>query len=283
MALPDALLAQRAARQWTIVDVHDLRLCGLSDDAILTRVRAGRLFRRFRGVYSVVPNPPLEGCFLAAVKACGPNAVLSHFSAAALHELLEWDFRAPEVTAPTARAHPGIKVHRSARVERVYVKGIPVTPPARTLGDIAARASHVQLRRAVNASLAQRCVTALDLVAREHRGARKLRAILATAAPTANEYEDIVLAVLCAAGLPRPEVNTRLSRYVPDFRWPEQRVILEADSRRFHEHLLARADDVARQASLEADGERVLRTMWPEIVVRPHAVTSRVRDALSSE
>ena len=103
-------------------------------------MQAGRLFRRFRGVYSVVPNPPLEGCFLAAVLACGPGAVLSHFSAAALRGWVEWDFRAPEVTAPKLRLHAGIRVHRSANIERAYLKGIPVTPPARTLMGLAAYA-----------------------------------------------------------------------------------------------------------------------------------------------
>ena len=49
------------------------------------RVRNGRLHPLHRGVYAVGhPNLPLEGRFLAAVKACGPGAVLSHYSAAAL-------------------------------------------------------------------------------------------------------------------------------------------------------------------------------------------------------
>ena len=68
---------------------------------------------------------------------------------------------------------------------------------------------------------------------------------------------------------------------MPDFRWPVHRVILEADSRRFHDHLLARADDKARQAALEAAGETVLRTTWRETVTRPHAVIARVRAVLA--
>jgi very-short-patch-repair endonuclease len=54
-------------------------------------------------------------------------------------------------------------------------------------------------------------------------------------------------------------------------------VILEADSRRYHGHMLARADDAERQAILEAQGELVLRV---EIVTRPGAVVGRVRAAL---
>jgi hypothetical protein len=278
----DARIANLAARQWTIVTLDDLRRCGLSQQAVSKRVAAGRLFRRFRGVYSVVPNPPLEGCFLAAVLACGPGAVLSHHSAAALEALVEWDFRAPEVTAPTPRFHPGIRVHRSDTVECVYVKGIPVTPPARTLMDIAAGTPAKQLRRAVNEALNQRAIKAVDLMTSHRRGAKKLRAILADAAPTRSENEDVVLAVLARAGLPRPDVNVPYLGYVPDFRWPDQRVILEADSRRCHDQPLARADDKRRQAALEAAGETVLRTTWREIVARPHEVVARVRDALAT-
>ena len=180
-----------------------------------------------------------------------------------------------------AALHAGIRVHRSANVERVYVKGIPVTPPARTLVDLAADEPEKRLRRAVNEALNQRQIKATDLMTSDHRGVRKLRAILADAAPTRSENEDVVLAVLARAGLPRPDVNVPYLGYVPDFRWPDRRVILEADSRRFHDHLLARADDKARQAVLEAAGETVLRTTWRETVTRPHAVVTRVRGALA--
>jgi hypothetical protein len=77
--------------------------------------------------------------------------------------------------------------------------------------------------------LNQRQIKPAELVTSHHRGATQLRAILATAAPTRSEYEDIVLAVLLQAGLPMPEVNQRRLRYFPDFRWPAQRVLLAAD------------------------------------------------------
>jgi hypothetical protein len=278
----DARVARVAAPQWTIVDLDDLHRCGLSDSAVTWRVQSGRLFPFHRGVYSVVPNPPLEGCFLAAVKACGRGAALSHFSGAVLCGWLEWDGRDPEVTAPTLRVHPAIRTHRATRVERIFVKGIPVTPPARTLRDISATEPYERVRRAVNEALNQRRITATDLVTSHHRGAKKLRAILATAAPTRNEYEDIVLAILTAGGLPMPQVNQSRLRYFPDFRWPAERVILEADSKQFHDQMLARADDLRRQRVLEANRETVIRTTWGEAVTKPGAVVRRVRQALDS-
>ena len=55
----------------------------------------------YRGVFAWGHhNVPTEGRWLAAVKACGPLAVLSHYSAAALHALVKWDGRPFDVTAP---------------------------------------------------------------------------------------------------------------------------------------------------------------------------------------
>ena len=95
------------------------------------------------------------------------------------------------------------------------------------------------------------------------------------------KIEDIVLAVL-TDHLPRPEVNHSTGRYVPDFRWPQYGVILEADSVRFHDHLLARADDGHRQAVLERDGATVVRTTWAEITTRPGALIARLREAMAA-
>src|SRR5687768_13869102 len=81
--LPDVAVARLAAGQWGVLSVAELRQCGLSDDAILTRVRRGNLHPLHRGVYAVGHrNVTVEGRFLAAVKACGPKAVLSHYCAA---------------------------------------------------------------------------------------------------------------------------------------------------------------------------------------------------------
>jgi very-short-patch-repair endonuclease len=84
--------------------------------------------------------------------------------------------------------------------------------------------------------------------------------------------------VLEAHGLPRPVVNGRYAGgYIPDFRWPEARLILEADSRAFHGDALARADDAERQAFLEVQGDLVLRTTWREATLRPEVLAARVR------
>ena len=75
--------------QWGVLSLDELRSCGFSRDAVESRVRNGHLHPLYRGVYAVGhANVSREGAFLAAVKACGPTAVLSHFSAAALYGLV---------------------------------------------------------------------------------------------------------------------------------------------------------------------------------------------------
>ena len=53
-------------------------------------------------------------------------------------------------------------------------------------------------------------------------------------------------------------------RIVPDFRWPEQRLVIEADGGAWHDHKLARENDAERQAWLEAHGEQVVRVTWDQ-------------------
>jgi hypothetical protein len=75
----------------------------------------GGLHRIHRGVYAVGHTRlTREARFLAAVKACGPGTVLSHRSAAILHELLSPDGHPIEDTAPSRHRVPGIVVLRRA-------------------------------------------------------------------------------------------------------------------------------------------------------------------------
>ena len=77
------------------------------------------------------------------------------------------------------------------------------------------------------------------------RGARTLRQILARALPTRSELEEVVYDLIIAGGFEPPEVNEPLRlegrTVIPDFRWPEQKLVIEADGARWHDNALARA------------------------------------------
>jgi predicted transcriptional regulator of viral defense system len=279
---PDVKVARLAATEWSVLSLEELRRCGLSKGMVARRVGRGQLHRLHHGVYAVGhPNVPLEGTFLAAVKACGAGAVLSHFSAAALWEMVEWDGRYLEVTVKdtTPRVHDGVRVHRTRFLDAADVRGhrgIPVTSPARTALDLSSVLPEAAARRAIRKAISQRWLSVRELLAildRQGRrpGAKRLSRIVADGpVPTRTEPEDAVLDVILAAGLPRPDVNVPMRfdgrRVVPDFRWPDLKLIVEADSRTWHGNKLAREDDAERQALLEAHGERVVRVTWAQAV-----------------
>jgi very-short-patch-repair endonuclease len=278
-----------------VLSLDELQACGLSPDAVSDRVLSGRLHRVHRGVYAVGhTHLPLEARFLAAVKACGPGAVLSHASAAALWGFITWDHCYPEVTVTGqwARRHPGLRIHRTTTLDRddkARHRGIPVTAPARTLLDLAARLDHRPLRSATRRAQSLYRVNVRQLVAvlarhRGRRGSAKLARIVATGpAPTRSELEDAVLDLILRGGHVHPDVNVpyyvEARRTVPDFRWPEQHLVVEADGAAWHENQLAREDDAERQALLEAHGERVLRVTWDQAIARPRQTLARIRAA----
>jgi hypothetical protein len=281
---PDVAVRDLAADQWGVLDTGDLRACGLSAGAVMRRCRRGTLRVVHPGVYATGPLV-LHGRLLAAVKACGPGAVLSHRSAAALWRLIEWDESwLPEVTVPTAHARkiPGIVVHRTrVPFETLRLDGIPVTTPARAVLDLASVASYDVTRRAVREAMARKRASVRELIAvRGRKGGANLTRILADGyTPTRSELEDAVLEVIENGGIARPQINERDGRAMPDFRWPEERLILEADGKAWHDHRLAREDDVARQAVLEAAGWRVLRVTWAQAIEQPRQTIERLRAA----
>ena len=122
---------------------------------------------------------------------------------------------------------------------------------------------HKQLRRAVREAQARELVDLAELVAPAARP-RSARAARASSAdhrhrPGADalELEDVVLDLLLGGGIAHPDVNVplrdrRAGESIPDFRWPEQRLVVEADGAAWHDNPLAREDDAERQALLEA-------------------------------
>jgi hypothetical protein len=271
---PVRVLARFAAGQYGVVSRDELVACGLSAQQVQRMVARGHLHLLHRGVYAVGHrHVTTEGHFLAAVKACGPGAVLSHFGAACHHGWLRYDGRRIDVTAPTKRTRPTLRTHRSRLVERIVVRQIPVTPRLRTIVDLAGN----EEERLVKRALRQARFTAAELELLPRTGLLG-RLIDLSAAPTASGNEDVVLDLILKAGFVHPLVNVPYpgTTYIPDLWWPQQRLIVEVDSRAFHSDVLAQVDDRERQADLEAKGERVLRTTRAQVLRDPARFLARL-------
>ena len=146
----EGLLDRIAERQHGIVTLDQLREAGFTRQMVWHRIRKGRFAPLHRGVYRVGPRLSARADEMAAVLACGPRALLSHRSAAALWELLPspWTVGAPvfmprEVSvfrSDRGVAAPGILAHRVTTLgpkDRTTREGIPVTTAARTILDLA--------------------------------------------------------------------------------------------------------------------------------------------------
>src|SRR3954470_12483968 len=82
-------VSQFAENEHGVADLDDLLRLGFSRSAVKRWAANGHLHRIHRGVYAVGrADLTVHGHWLAAVKACGPGAALSHQTAAAL-----WDLR----------------------------------------------------------------------------------------------------------------------------------------------------------------------------------------------
>ncbi len=226
---------------------------------------------------------------MAAVLACGLGAVLSHVTAATLHELMRSDSAYVHVTVPgrTPRKHPGIRVHRSTTLSEAdvtRVNNIPCSTLARTLFDVAETVDRRRLERAFDQyEVLQRfdLRAVEDQLARNatRRGAGIVRALLEEhyvgSTPTESELEEAFLALCRRAGLPRPEVQQWLP--LPDggppiradFLWREQRVVVETDGARVHGTRQAGPRDARRDQRLTVHRWRPIRTDWRQVMHRP--------------
>jgi hypothetical protein len=270
----DLGLAALADEQHGIVDYDDLVGFGLGRGAIHHRSRTGRLHRLYRGVYAVGRKTvSRKGRWLAAVRACGPEAVLSHRSAAALWGLLPDARAAIDVTVPgrTRRGSGEIVVHNVRRLhgdDRCRRENIPVTSLARTLLDLAGVVPPSRLARAIDAAERLRLfdLRAVDELCERSRGRRGLRALneairrhRPTAPLTRSELERRFVALCDQAGIPRPAMNLFVAGYEVDAAWLDDGLAVEVDSFEFHRTRAAFEADRRRDAALQRAGVRVLR------------------------
>ncbi len=221
--------------------------------------------------------------------ACGPDAVLSHFSAAALWGFIQRWPAPPELTVPARRRPAGVRVHVHPALESQDIRrhrGIRVTSPARTLLDIAPRLSEIALARAGNeARLTSGLRPAhLEEVLRRyphHPGARLLRPFLEhPTGPTRSEFEDRFVAFAREYGLPTPLVNTRVCGFLVDAYFPTERVIVELDGWDFHQSRRSFEDDRDRDATTLAAGIPTVRITWERLTGSPDREAARLRAIL---
>jgi very-short-patch-repair endonuclease len=285
----DQFMAKLAGHQHGVVSRAQLLEAGFPRHLVDRRVATSRLHVVHQGVYSVGHRAAApDGHRMAAVLAAGKGAVLSHRGAAGLWMLRPGVFL--EVTAPSFRRRPGIRIRRPAIApdEITTVRGIPVTTVARTLFDLAALLRPHQLERVINEADVQGHTGALslpDLIARYpgRKGIPAINAILGTEpAFTRQELEARFRRFVRHAGIQPPLFNAAVAGYECDCVWPDHGLIVELDGRATHGTRAAFEWDRERDRILQASRWRVVRVTWRQLHDRPEAIAADLRSMLAA-
>jgi very-short-patch-repair endonuclease len=294
----DRALAALAGRQHGVVARWQMSGLGMSAQMVKGRIRRGGLSRLHRGVYAVGHQAiTVESRWMAAVLAFGPDAVLSHRSAAQLWGLTPRGRIRPEVTCPThAAGRPHLVVHQIPLLgdEVGRVRGIQVTSVPRTMLDLAATRPEREVERAWNEMEVRQLRDRLSVpqLLERHPG-RKGSLLLARLASggtapvgiTRSELEERFLALVDHYELPRPRMNAHLpirGRFFEiDCLWEELHVAIELDGGAAHGTSKAFHKDRERDRILTAEGYTTARITWDHIARTPDEVARDLRAILT--
>jgi hypothetical protein len=270
---------------------------GATARMIRGRAASGRWIQLAPGVLALPGNPPTweRQCMAATLSVSG--AVLFGTAAGALHGFTGCRRGHPHLAVPVGSHHetPLATVHQLRHIETTMVRGIPVVTAAQCLVDLPRFVTTPRARAALHDALTVNpTLLALvqdrfvDLSCSRLPHLSVVRDLLDELgddeAPTASELEralDIVL--LRVPGVPlshrqasfpwRHGAPQRVDRLIPAWR-----LIIEADSRRWH----TRVDDFERDR--ERDNEaaihdhHVLRFTWARLAREPdRAVAQLIR------
>lgn len=261
----DAAIVALARRMHGVVTTADLLQAGFSEGTVARLVARGWLRRLHRGVYLVgALETPLTRP-AAALLATGPNAALSHRTAATLWNLLPAQPTEPiHITLLNAnrRSRRGLTIHHAERLETTRRHGLRVTSAPQTLAQLTGD----ERERAYNEA------QILRLIPRDEAGPDMTR----------SEAERRLLDLIRRAGLPLPRTNVKVRGHEVDLYWPEQRLVVEFDGWAYHSTRAAFERDRRRDADLQLAGERVIRVTHRQLTRGPEQVVARFATGLAA-
>lgn len=294
---PDRAAAALSVRQGGFLRRDQALALGLSRGQIARRLADGKWRLLGTGGYRLIDMvAPLD--HVRASIAALPDAVVSHHAAAELHQLPRVPIGVASVSVHASTTHifPGVQVHRTIDMDRSHITdmaGLPTTTIPRTLVDLAAVLRRGHLSIVVEEAVAEGRTTidevriVLDQVSRRGKpGVRALRGVLDIRSPgpeRGTALERLGARILIDGGLPEPEYEFPLPWAINrrfDAAFPNRRLGIEWDSRRWHSQADAMARDRARDREAILHGWRVLRFTWEDLTRNSDEVVSTVRRAL---
>lgn len=264
------------------------------------RLKIRRWEQLYRGVYRLRGTPKTWEQRLFAACLASVEGVVSYKAAGAAWGFPGFHRRVVEITIPRARRFKAdFPVHQSVYLPRTDLtrKGvIPITTPLRTVIDLAGVVSKDVLEETFDDVL----VRGLVSIGKVDRWLEKLP----TPLPGIGQFRKVVDARR-DGGIPESVMETRLFRelrkrgverpqcqhiiYVDgkfvkraDFAYLQERIVIEMDSRGFHQRQREFDRDRATSSRLGVAGWLVLPFTWTQLVEDPDFVCGTIRDALNA-
>jgi hypothetical protein len=270
---------------------------GLDDDEIRARLHRGEWETLQRGAYLVGPDRPDRRqrhhlAVRATLAGLRTPAVVSHCSAAALHDLPLWRVPLDQVHVtrhPPARSGDDNRLRSHvARLDPedvVLLDGTAVTSVARTVVDLARCLPFAPALAVADAALLGQRATGPQLFAVLDRGVgtrgtRSARRVVAAADGRSESVgESRSRALMLDAGLLMPDLQVEVRRDDgrlvgrSDFGWREHRLLGEFDGQVKYGRLLrpgqepgdAVFEEKRREDALRDEDWRVVRWTWPDL------------------
>jgi very-short-patch-repair endonuclease len=294
----DQILAALAARQHGAFTHGQALLAGATESLIKRRLGSGAWLRRGDGLY-VLPSAVIswEHHLRVALLDHGMHSFVSHRAASAMHTWPGYHPGLVELSSPGAPNYRGIgTMHRTIDVvpsDLTVVKGLPVTTQLRTAIDMASLVGRRKLEWLIDDLLTAKAFTLEELTDRFHTVTRRgkpgmanLRSVVESRGPgyvpPASRLERLLIDVLTAGGLPEPvrqhPLPSRLGPGRVDLAYPVWRLIIEADSRRWHTRNADFETDRNRDNEATLLGWFILRYTWKRLMQDPAGVVAEVSE-----
>lgn len=268
-----------AARQGGVISRTQALGLGHTRGSIDRRVRSRRWQVVGRGIYRLLPvvdeSDVLRGALIAL-----PDPVVSHTSAGRLLGLEGIPTGPPTLTVAQHTTHvfEGASIRRSAagitEHERTTVRGFSTTSPARTLIDLAADMIPQAWDRVAQATVVsgraglREIQTVADRVCGQGRpGSVVVREFLANEAASWSALERRAAGLLLPLGaVPQFPAPWNQALRI-DFAFPDDRLGIELDSRRWHSTADRFESDRRRDRDALRVHWRLVRATWRDVTV----------------
>jgi very-short-patch-repair endonuclease len=291
----DEQLMVLAKRQDHVFSASDADRAGADAQVRYRRLKAGDWERVGAQGYKHAAAPlTWRGRLRAAVWDAGPNALISHDAAAQAYRFPGFDKNEVHVLVPKSLDHVCTiaTVHESRRFELVHQRpmwGIPMVAPADTLVQLAPFIRLKRLSWLTDELLLGKKVdirvlrAAFGRLAPSCRGMKGLRAVLHDHAPgepvPESKLERLFMEFAETYHLPpfKRQINLPGRDQRPgrvDFFWPDVRLIVEVDGRRWHARFEDFERDHKRDLHFLALGYPTARITWTMLTEDPDTVAA---------